>query len=136
MLLNELISSKIQSMWVQKVWNTQYRGIVHGSMQRSNACSTKTFLTIELRSSRSSAMDSQRVRILISNGCRAHAMLETSNTLQGKPQWAYLTIRHKLISCLPCPVFICCVGVCGFISRQSVLIAWHNACKVLQFVYS
>ena len=54
-------------------------------------------------------------------------MLETSNALQREPQRADLNMRHELISCPPHPVFICCVGACGFISRQSALIAWHNA---------
>ena len=54
-------------------------------------------------------------------------MLETLNSLQTEPQRADLSMRHELISCLPRPVFICCVGTCGFISRQLALIAWHNA---------
>ena len=62
-------------------------------------------------------------------GYRAHMMLETSNALQREPQMADLNIRHKLISCSPRPIFICCVGACRFITRQSVLIAWHNAFK-------
>ena len=122
MLLNELISSKIQ-----KYGHAQYRGIVRGSMQRSNACSAKILFMIELRSSRSSAMGSQRVRIQISKGYRADTMLETSNVLQREPQRADLNMRRELISHLPHPVFIFHVGTCGFISRQSALIAWHNA---------
>ena len=81
----------------------------------------------KLRSSQSSAMGSQRVRILISKGYRAHTMLEMSNSLQRELQQADLNTRHKLISRPPRPVFICRVGACGFISRQSALIVWHNA---------
>ena len=74
-------------------------------------CSAKIFLMIELRSSRSTAMGSQRVRLPISKGYRAYIMmLEMSNTLQREPQRADLNMRHELISCPPCPVFICCVG--------------------------
>ena len=113
---NELISSKIG---YRKYGHAQYRGIVYRSIQRSNTCSAKILLMIELRSSRSSAMGSQRVRIywLISKGYRAHAMLETLNSLQREPQWADLNTRHELISRLPCPLFIWCMGMCGFISR-------------------
>ena len=57
-------------------------------------------------------------------------MLETSNSLQREPQRADLNIRCELISRPPRPVFICHVGACGFISRQSALIAWHNAFKL------
>ena len=57
-------------------------------------------------------------------------MLETSNVLQREPQWADLNIRRELISRPPRPVFICRVGACGFISRQSALLAWHNAFKM------
>ena len=54
-------------------------------------------------------------------------MLETSNALQREPQQADLNVRRKLISRPPRPVFIFCMGVCGLISRQSALIARHNA---------
>ena len=74
-------------------------------------CSTKILLMIKLRSSRSSAMGSQRVRILISKGYRAHTMLETLNALQIEPQQADLNVRRELISRPPCPVFICRVGL-------------------------
>ena len=90
-------------------------------------CSAKILLMIELRSSQSSAMGSQRVRILICKDYRVHTMLEMSNLLQREPQRADLNMRRELISCPPCPVFICRVGACGFISRQSALIVWHNA---------
>ena len=91
MLLNELISSKIHG-------HAQYRGIMHGSMLRSNACSAKILFMIGLRSSSSSATGSQRVRILISKGYRTHTMLETSNALQREPQQADLNMRRELIS--------------------------------------
>ena len=58
-------------------------------------------------------------------------MLETLNMLQREPQRADLNIRCELISCPPRPVFICRVGACEFISRQSALIAWHNSFKTL-----
>ena len=96
-------------------------------MWRSNTCSAKILLMIELRSSRSSAMGSQRVRKLIDKGYRAYTMLETSNSLQRELQRADLNTRCKLISRPPRPAFICHMGTCGFISRQSALIAWHNA---------
>ena len=54
-------------------------------------------------------------------------MLEMSNELQREPQRADLNIRCELSTCLPHPVFVCHVGVCRFISRQSALIAWYNA---------
>ena len=75
----------------------------------------------------SSAIGSQRIKILISKGYRAHMMLEMLNSQQREPQRADLNMRRELISCLPCPVFIWCVGECRFISWQSALIAWHNA---------
>ena len=74
-------------------------------------------------------MSSQRVRILIGKGYKANTMLEMLNALQREPQQADLNMRRELISCPSCPVFICHVGACGFISRQSALIAWHNAVK-------
>ena len=105
-----------------------FHSLVHGpSMWRSNACSAKILLMIPLRSLWSSAMGSQRVRILRSKGYRAYKMLETLNSLQREPQQTDLNMRHKLISRLPRPVFICCVSICMFTSRQSALIAWHNA---------
>ena len=79
-------------------------------------------------------MGSQRG--LISKGYRAHTMLETSNALQREPQRADLNVRYKLISCPPRPVFICRVGACGFISRQSALIVWHNAFVIVMAVAS
>ena len=60
-------------------------------------------------------------------GYRAYTIVETSNALQRELQWTDLNMRCKLISCLPHPVFIFRMGSCGFISRQSALIAWHNA---------
>ena len=60
-------------------------------------------------------MGSQRVKIQISKGYRACMTLEMLNALQREPQWADLNVRHKPISCLPCPV---------------ALIAWHNAVKI------
>ena len=60
-------------------------------------------------------------------GYRARMMLETLNLLQTEPQRADLNMRCELVSHLPRPVFICLVGACGFISRQSALIAWRNA---------
>ena len=59
-------------------------------------------------------------------GYRTHTMLETSNLLQREPKRSDLNTRRELISRLPRPVFICRVGVGGFISRQSTLIARHN----------
>ena len=44
-----------------------------------------------------------------------------SSLLQREPHRADLNMRCKLISCLPCPIFICHVGVYGFVSRQSAL---------------
>ena len=57
-------------------------------------------------------------------------MLEMSNTLQREPQQVDLNVRHELISCPPRLVFFFCMGTCGFISRQSALIAWHNDFKM------
>ena len=82
-----------------------------------NACSAKILFMIELKSSRSSAMGSQRVRILIDKGYRAHTMVETSNALQREPQRADLNLRRERISHPPHPVFIFHVGACRFISR-------------------
>ena len=79
-------------------------------------------------------MDTQRVRILISKGHKAHTMLDMSNSLQREPKRADLNTRCELIGRPPRPVFICHVGMGGFISRQSALIAWHNAFK-LDFVH-
>ena len=63
----------------RKYGHAQYRGILHGSVRRSNTCSAKILFMIDLRSSRSSATGSQWIRILI----RAiETMLETSNALQ------------------------------------------------------
>ena len=85
---------------------------------------------IELRTSRSSAMGSQRIRILINKGYRPRTMLETSNVLQGEPQQADLNMRRNLISHLPHPVsFRLPCGRVRFISRQSGLIGRHNAVK-------
>ena len=56
-------------------------------------------------------------------------MLETSNLLQREPQRADLNTRHKLISHPLHPVFICHVGACGFISRQSAIV-WHSDYKL------
>ena len=121
---------KFNQSGYRKYRHAQYHGIVHGSMQRLNACSAKVLLMIELTSSRSLAMGSQRVRVLISKGCRAHTMLETSNSLQTEPQGADLNMRRELVSHSPRPVFICHVGAGGFINRQSALIAWHNVFKL------
>ena len=63
-------------------------------------------------------------------GYRARMVLETSNTLQRKPQLAELNMRYKLLIHPPRPVFIYHVGTSRFISRQSALIAWHNAFKI------
>ena len=96
-------------------------------MQRSNACSAKILLMIELTSSRTSAMGSpERARILISKGYRA---FETLNSLQKEPQRTDLNMRCELINRPPRPIFICCVGTCRFISMQSALIVWHHAFK-------
>ena len=58
---------------------------------------------------------------------RAHTMFEMSNALPREPQRADLNTRRELISRPACLVFICRLGMCGFISRQSAFIAWHNA---------
>ena len=57
-------------------------------------------------------------------GYRAYTMLKTSNSLQTESQRAYLNMRHELINFPPRPGFICRVGSCRFISRQSALIVW------------
>ena len=75
------------------------------------------------------SMGSQRVRILIRAIEHIIMMLEMLNALQREPQMADLNIRRELISHSPRPIFICCVGACGFITRRSALIAWHNAFK-------
>ena len=67
-------------------------------------CSAKIVILIELRSSRSSAMGGQRVRIPIGKVYRAHTMLETLNVLQREPQRADFNMRRELS--LPCPVFL------------------------------
>ena len=58
-------------------------------------------------------------------------MLETLNAEALSAVRSDLNMRHELISCPPCPVFICRMGACGFISSQSALIAWHNAFNVV-----
>ena len=63
-----------------------------------NVYSAKILFMIELKSSKSSAMGSQRVRILIGKGYRAHTMVETSNALQREPQREGLNLRRELIS--------------------------------------
>ena len=134
MLFNELISSKIQLKWVYRKYGyAQYRGIVHGSMRKSNACSSKILL---VRSSRSSAVSNQSKRILIYIyiyiRATKHIRCLKRRTRYREPQRAGLNMRRKVISRLPSgPVFICHVGACGFISRQSALIAWHNAFKAV-----
>ena len=79
-----LMSSLVQKF--RKYGHAQYRGIVYGSMWKSNSCSAKIkfLFIIKLTSSQSLAIGSQRVRILISKGYRTHIimMLETSNALQ------------------------------------------------------
>ena len=86
-------------------------------MQRSNACSAKILSTVELRSSHSSAMDSQMVR-MIDKGYRAHMMLEKSNAQQREPQRAGFEYGHELISHPPHPGFIYCVCADSLVGNQ------------------
>ena len=126
-MFNKLIGSKNLISGYRMNGHAQYRGIVHGNMRRSNdvRCKAKILL---MRSSRSSAVGSQSVRILISKGYRAHTMLETSNSLQREPQRADLNMRREVITRPPRPVFICHVDACGFISRQWASLILAGTC--------
>ena len=90
----------------------------------SNTCSVNILLMIKLRSSRSLAMDNQKVRVLIRAIEHIRCLHETLNSLHRQPLQVDMNMRCKPISHPPRPVFICRLG---FISRQSALIAWHNA---------
>ena len=80
-------------------------------------------------SSRSSATSSQTVRILISKAIEHIRCLKRRmccrESLSGQT-WIW---DANLIYRLPHPFFIFHVDACGFISRQSSLIVWHNAFK-------
>ena len=117
MLLNELISSKIQLKWVQEVR-------AHLVLRYS----AREYVEVECVQ-RIDFVDDQVVKLTIfsygqpkgkstvSKGYKAPTMLETSNPLQKEPQQAGLNMRREVISRPPRPVFICRVGTCGFISR-------------------
>ena len=72
-------------------------------------------------------MDNQRVSVLISKGSRADMLLEMSNAITEQASAGRFESTCELTSHPPRPMFIYYVGACGFISRQSALIAWHNA---------
>ena len=74
-----------------------------------------------------SDMDNQRVRILLSKGSRADRLLEMSSARQSEPQWADLNLYARTYQQSATPHVHLPHGVSGFISRQSALIAWHNA---------
>ena len=76
-----------------------------------------------------SDVDNQRVRILISKGSRADMLLEMSNARQSEPLQADLNLHMNLpaICYAPYSFIAWAHSACGFISRQSALIAWYNA---------
>ena len=102
-------------------------------MWTSDVCSAKILLIVELRSSQSSGMGSQRIRILIliNKGYRAHTctILEMSELAAEGASASRLEYETRTYKPSTMPSFICHVGACGFVSRQSTLIAWHNAFK-------
>ena len=76
-------------------------------------------------------MDNQRVRILISKGSRADRLLEMSSARQSEPQRADLNLHARTYQQSATPHVHLPRGRVRlhYISRQSALIAWHNAFK-------
>ena len=82
---------------------------------------------VELRSLQSSDMDNQRVKILRSKGSRAYTMPEKSNALQSEPQRGDLNVHTNLSAIRHAQCTFTTWARAVSISRQSALIAWHNA---------
>ena len=97
MLLNQLISSKIQLKWVQEVWACPVLRYSIREFTEIKRMQREDFVEVEWRSFVIfSDMDNQRVRILTRKGLRADMLLEMSNAQKSEPQRADLNLHANL----------------------------------------
>ena len=131
MLLNKLIGSKIQLKWVQEVWVCPVSRYSPRKYTEIERVQHKDFRDGRVEKPSIFRYGQPKSKILRSKGSSAYTMPEKSNILQSEPQRGDLNVHANLSTIRHAQCTFTTWARSASISRQSALIAWHNAFNVM-----